>query len=256
MYVYKPASDPETIAQGLREGWIVPAANRGSSPSDFDQQASPATPEVVSCPQTLVGDSEWAEAQSSLFGPTYQVIYADPPWQYGIGGARGGQYGALDYPTMATADICALPVSLLAADDAALFLWFTGSFMVDAVAVCSAWGFRFVRIDKVWAKKTRNGKPHAVVGPWGMSDAEFLLLGVRGSMASTQAERGQYTVVDEAYPGRHSAKPEIFRRQIEARFPNVRRLELFAREAAPNWDIWGNEVSSAPGVAQVLEVAA
>jgi hypothetical protein len=26
--IYKPASDPATIAQGLREGWIVPAANR------------------------------------------------------------------------------------------------------------------------------------------------------------------------------------------------------------------------------------
>jgi hypothetical protein len=86
---YKPASDPATIAQGLREGWIVPAK-----------------------------DSELT--QSNLFGPTYDVIYADPPWQYGSGGARGGQYGALDYPTMATADICALPVSRIAADDAAL----------------------------------------------------------------------------------------------------------------------------------------
>ena len=179
---------------------------------------------------------------NNLFGPTYQVIYADPPWQYGSGGARGGKFGALDYPTMATADICALPVSLIADDDAALFLWFTGSFMAESLTVATAWGFTPIRIDKVWAKKKPSGKPHGVVGPWGMSDAEFLLLAGRGSMCGEQAERGQYTMTEAVYPGRHSAKPEIFRQLIERRFPDARRVELFARQPAPGWDRWGNEV--------------
>lgn len=181
---------------------------------------------------------------NNLFGPTYGVIYADPPWQYRSGGARGGRFGALDYPTMPLGDICALPVAMIAEDNAALFLWFTGSFMAEALAVTSAWGFRFVRIDKVWAKKTCTGKPHGVVGPWGMTDAEFLLLAVRGAMHSSQADGGQYTVTEADYPGRHSAKPHIFRQQIEARFPQARRVELFARSTAPGWDSWGNEINS------------
>lgn len=220
-------------------------------------------------PRSLLGDSGGARTLS-LFGPTYDVIYADPPWQYGSGGARGARYGALDYPTMSTAEICALPVSLIAADDAALFLWFTGSFLMEAPAVATAWGFVPVRIDKVWVKKKtmqwssfgpgaklrNSAKPHGVVGPWGMSDSEFLLLAVRGSMFGNQADTGQYTVVEAPYPGRHSAKPEIFRQQIEARFPNARRLELFARAAAPQWDLWGNEVTSSEQVRSLLgEVA-
>ena len=182
---------------------------------------------------------------SNIFGPTYNVIYADPPWQYGSRGPRSGQFAELDYPTMPTAEICALPVSLLAEDNAALFLWFTGSFMPDALQVIESWGFQFVRVDKVWAKKTAAGRPHAAVGPWGMSDAEFLALAVRGSMHSQQAESNQYVVTETPYPGRHSAKPELFRQQIERRFPSARRLELFARTAPPGWDVWGNEVESA-----------
>ena len=187
--------------------------------------------------------------------PCYDVIYADPPWRYGSRGPRGGKFGALDYPTMAVEEICALPVALVAADNAALFLWFTASFMPEAIEVCRAWGFQFTRIDKVWAKRKPSGKPHAAVGPWGMSDAEFLLLGTRGSMCRHQADRGQYTVVEETYPGRHSAKPTRFRALIEQRFPEARRLELFARATTPGWDAWGNEVEASP-VASILGNAA
>jgi DNA (cytosine-5)-methyltransferase 1 len=172
----------------------------------------------------------------------YDVIYADPPWQYGSRGPRSGQFAELDYETMTTDEIAALPVEQIAARDAALFLWFTGSFMPDALQVCEAWGFRFVRIDKVWAKTTAKGNRHAAVGPWGMSDCEFLLLGTRGRMCSRQAQRNQYVLCEEPYPGKHSEKPGVFRFGIEERFPDAPRLELFARKRVPSWDAWGNEV--------------
>lgn len=176
-----------------------------------------------------------------MSGP-YSVIYQDPPWKYGSGGARGGRFGDLDYPTMTPEEIAALPVSELAAKNCALFMWVTGSFVAEAMAIAAVWGFAFVRVDKVWAKKKSKGGRHGVVGPWGMSDAEFLLLFVRGSMCSGQAARNQWTVYEAEYPGRHSEKPAIFRELIEARFPAARRLEMFARVAAPGWDVWGNEV--------------
>lgn len=174
----------------------------------------------------------------------YDIIYADPPWKYGSRGCRSGRFGKLDYPQMTTPQICALPIEMLAKEDCILFCWFTGSFIEDANRVARAWGFSNLRIDKVWAKKTTGGKPHAVTGPWSMSDAEFILMGTRGKMCSKQVgKRNQYVVTEELYPGKHSKKPDTFRDLITKRFPaDFDRLELFARETSPGWDVWGNEV--------------
>ena len=53
----------------------------------------------------------------------YQIIYADPPWQYN---RKAGQGIAADhYPTMSLQEICDLPVGKLADKDCVLFLWVT-----------------------------------------------------------------------------------------------------------------------------------
>ena len=145
---------------------------------------------------------------------------------------------------MTVEEICALPVAQVAADTAILQLWFTGAFGEQAYQVCRAWGFEPVRIDRVWAKRTKNDKPHAVTGPWGMTDCEFILLGTRGKANSTLlSDRSGYTLKHEQYPGRHSRKPEAFYAEMEQRFAHCQwRLELFAREYRDGWFCWGNEV--------------
>lgn len=173
----------------------------------------------------------------------YSVIYADPPWKYGSKGCRSGQFASLDYNDMTTGDIIKLPVKNIAADDSVLLLWFTGSFVHDAILVCTGWGFNVVRIDTVWNKKTSGGKPHGVPGPWGMSDCEFILLGTRGKACSLQwGKRNMYTGQDVEYPGKHSQKPDHFYELIEKRFKPVPKIELFARQERVGWDCWGNEV--------------
>lgn len=42
----------------------------------------------------------------------------------------------------------------------------------------------------------------------------------------------------------HSRKPDDVRYRIEALYPNCSRIELFARHAKPDWDVWGNQVTS------------
>ncbi|MGL5281059.1 MAG: MT-A70 family methyltransferase [Plesiomonas shigelloides] len=172
----------------------------------------------------------------------YNLITADPAWQYGSGGPRGGRFGKLDYSTMSTDDICALPVSELADKDCALELWFTASFVEDAIKVCKAWGFKVVRIDIVWEKLKESGARHAAVGPWGMSDAEFVLLGTKGKACSMQKVRNQYMIQKGVYTGKHSEKPEEILKLFDTRFGDVPRIELFAREHRDGWDCWGNEV--------------
>ena len=42
----------------------------------------------------------------------------------------------------------------------------------------------------------------------------------------------------------HSRKPEEAREKIVALMGDVPRVELFARQSPPGWDVWGNEVES------------
>jgi N6-adenosine-specific RNA methylase IME4 len=41
----------------------------------------------------------------------------------------------------------------------------------------------------------------------------------------------------------HSRKPEESYHIIERYYPDLPKLELFARHARPGWDAWGNEVA-------------
>lgn len=173
----------------------------------------------------------------------FDVILADPPWQYGSRGARSGKFAELDYPTMTIEEIANLPVSKWAAKDAALFMWVTGSFLEDALTVGKSWGFNFTRVDKTWVKQTSKGGRHGVVGPWGMTDVEYLLLFTRGKICGKQAQRNQFVAQLAEYPGVHSRKPAIFRNMIEQRFhQDVKRLELFSREQVPGWTVIGNAI--------------
>ena len=180
----------------------------------------------------------------------FDVIYADPAWKYGSRGARGGKFGELDYTVTENVDLAKLPVSDIAARDAALFMWATSPFLTDALALGEKWGFRYIRVDKVWSKVHGTGSRHGVVGPWGLTDVEFLLLFARGKMCSRQEVTNQYTMAwPEEYPGKHSAKPDRFRQEIAARFGKVAKVELFAREAHPSWFVWGDE---APGCCDIF----
>lgn len=42
----------------------------------------------------------------------------------------------------------------------------------------------------------------------------------------------------------HSRKPDEARDRIVQLMGDLPRIELFAREKVPGWDVWGNEVES------------
>ena len=77
----------------------------------------------------------------------YGIIYADPPWHYDR--KHGSGVAENHYPTMSIEEICALPVSELAAKDSALFLWATFPQLNEAFRVIDAWGFKYKTL--AWA---------------------------------------------------------------------------------------------------------
>lgn len=77
-------------------------------------------------------------------------------------------------------------------------------------------------------------------------DAEVCLLGVSQGFKARDRVRSHrvHQVIEAPFEG-HSKKPDETRRRIVELLGDVPRLELFARDRAPGWDAWGNEVPPA-----------
>lgn len=84
----------------------------------------------------------------------YGIIYADPPWRYDR--KHGSGVAENHYLTMSIEEICALPVSELAAKDSALFLWATFPQLNEAFRVIDAWGFKYKTLAFLWLKQNRK----------------------------------------------------------------------------------------------------
>jgi len=170
----------------------------------------------------------------------YSVIYADPPWRY----VRNKVQGAAEnhYPTMSIEEIKQLPVEELADKDCALFLWITFPMLREAWGVMDAWGFSFKTAAFVWIKlNPKSDGLFTGLGWWTRANAELCLLAIRGH-PKRQARNVHQVIL--APLERHSKKPDEARRRIEALMGDVPRIELFARQTSPGWDVWGNEVNN------------
>lgn len=160
----------------------------------------------------------------------YSALYGDPPWLYGASSVTGG--ADQHYATMATRDICAMPIREHVTRDAVLFLWATNPLLPDALQVIEAWGFAY-KTNLVWVKdKATSGLAEYVRGKH-----ELLLIATRGSMLP---ETKPVSMIEGAR-GKHSAKPEKVYGLIEAMYPGQRYLELFARGIRKGWVTWGKE---------------
>lgn len=170
----------------------------------------------------------------------YQIIYADPPWRYDQKGLQGA--AEKHYSTMSLEDICKLPVGSISAKDSILFLWATFPQLPAALRVISAWGFKYKTVAFLWLKKNRKADSwFSGLGFWTRGNAEVCLLATRGHPKRQSSKIHQFIISPiEA----HSKKPDIVRDKIVELAGDVPRIELFARQTTPGWDVWGNEVTS------------
>ena len=180
----------------------------------------------------------------------YQIIYADPPWFYNKrnlfnkdGKRNNFAWGATNhYPVMKTEDICNLPVKEIADYNCVLFLWATFPRLQDAMQVIEAWGFKYITVAFVWVKTTKDGRIRMDgLGNYTMSNCEICLIGKKGKI-SRQSTGIKQIILHQKM--KHSQKPIEARYRIVKLMGNVPRIELFAREKTPGWDVWGNEVES------------
>lgn len=193
----------------------------------------------------------------------YSLIYADPPWSYGNKASNGA---ATDhYDTMSLIDLKRLPVWEIAAENAVLAMWYTGTHNREAIELAEAWGFT-IRTMKgfTWVKLNALAENHinkAIEagelcdfydflellnqqtrmngGNHTRANTEDVLIATRGK-GLERMDAGVKQVIYSPL-GEHSAKPMEARHRLERLYGPVPRIELFSRSAAAGWDCWGNQ---------------
>ncbi len=181
--------------------------------------------------------TSWPFGDLRMFG--YEIIYADPPWDFVGGGDRNARK---HYETMTPAEIAALPVGQLARGDCLLYMWVTDPFIAAAIDVLRAWGFRYVSVGFHWAKRTKldNGW-HFGTGYGTRANVETCLLAANGTLGLALDRSVRRLIVEPVRE--HSRKPDRVRDDIVRLWGDRPRCELFARTSAPGWESWGLEAS-------------
>lgn len=168
----------------------------------------------------------------------YNIIYADPPWQYDRKGVQG--FAEKVYHTIPVDEICSLPVADIAADDALLFLWATFPKLPEALKAIESWGFKYKSVVFLRLKQNKSGKGWFYgLGFWTRGNAEICLLATKGHPKRQSKKVHQFIISPLR---KHSQKPDITRDKIIELAGNLPKIEPFARQKIGGWDTWGNEV--------------
>lgn len=199
----------------------------------------------------LVVHNQLPEFYPPLPSKKYDIIYADPPWDYGgkmqfdkssiksenIGWTRDIFISSANfkYPTVKTEKLKQIPVADISADNCLLFLWSTNPHLSQAIQLGEAWGFEYKTVAFVWDKMTHNP------GQYTLSNCELCLLFKKGKIPRPRGARNIQQLIHS--PRReHSRKPDEVREAIVKMFPSQSRIELFARNPYQNWDVWGLDI--------------
>lgn len=173
----------------------------------------------------------------------YNIIYADPPWNYSSDPkSKRGIWGLAHhrYETMDIEDLKKIPIQNITDDNCILFMWATFPNLQQALDLIKAWGFEFKTVAFVWEKldKTNNTPKKYGLGWYTRSNCEIVMLARKGKFNRKSAAVQQ---IVKSTISKHSEKPNEVRNRIIKLCGNIPRIELFARTKIHGWDTWGND---------------
>lgn len=110
--------------------------------------------------------NELPEFYPDLPNQKFDIIYADPPWDYGgkmqfdkssiktqnKDWKRGIFISAANfkYPTVKTKDLMKIPLGKICSDNCLLFMWVTNPHLAQGIQLGEAWGFEYRTVAFVW----------------------------------------------------------------------------------------------------------
>ena len=173
---------------------------------------------------------------------TYEIVYADPPWDYNGQSQHSGSAGvetggaATHYPTMTVQQMIDR-ISVPSADNCLLYMWTSSPHLPQAIQLGNGWGFDYATVAFVWHKGKTNP------GFYTMSQCELCLVFKKGKIPSPRGSRNQRQFLEETRQ-QHSRKPDEIRKRIERMHPQQTKYEMFARQVTPGWDCEGNQTNT------------
>lgn len=172
----------------------------------------------------------------------YDLIYADPPWKQMKGGKKNVRPKSsgeqLDYPVCSLEEITEHLKTIInhTGENSILFLWTIDKYLFEAQQIAESLGYK-LHARMIWNKVT--GIPAAFTVRYGH---EYLLYMYKGKLTPVlKEERGKIHTVFTEQVKKHSQKPEAAYRIIERLYPDLKKIEMYARNQRDGWDCWGNE---------------
>lgn len=174
----------------------------------------------------------------------YNIIYADPPWEYGnkvfrkFRANKNAGSALYHYDTMKLDDIMNIPVNDIADENCILFMWATFPNLPQALEVIKVWGFEYKTLGFSWIKKNKDQGYFFGIGHYTKSNCEVCLIAVKGKpkIISNKVSSVHVSTIEK-----HSKKPDAIREKIVQLCGDLPRIELFARTKIHGWDTWGND---------------
>lgn len=173
----------------------------------------------------------------------YDLVYADPPWKQSKGGKKNVRPNSSGKPL--PYEVCSLKeikehlqeICSKTNDNSILFLWTIDKYLFEAQKIAEDLGYK-LHARMIWNKVT--GIPAAFTIRYGH---EYLLYMYKGKLIPVSKEqRGKIHSVFTEKVTKHSKKPEIAYEIIEKLYPDLKKIEMYARNKRENWDCWGNEI--------------
>lgn len=146
----------------------------------------------------------------------------------------------LDYPTCSLDEIKEhlRLATESTTENSILFLWTIDKYLFEAQQIAESLGYK-LHARMIWDKVT--GIPAAFTVRYGH---EYLLYMYKGKLTPVaKDERGKIHTVFRERVTKHSKKPDIAYEIIERLYPDLKKLEMYARETRDGWDSFGNEVA-------------
>lgn len=165
----------------------------------------------------------------------FPIILADPPWEYEHSYTDSRRVDN-QYPTMSLEQLKEMDIESISCEDCLLFLWVVNPKVEEAIELINAWGFIY-RTNFVWIKDKIG------MGVYGRQRHELLFIARKGNIPVPMPEDRPDSVI-EAPRTEHSKKPEQAYEYIERMYPDLPKLEMFARTKRAGWFAWGNEVEA------------
>src|SRR3990167_5965392 len=168
------------VSHGTLNKWeeLVEAEERG------DKKATEVLDEIEENTTTDRKYKKWRKEERENKRPElptglYEIILADPAWEFRDKGADGNADS--QYETMPLEEIKQLVSKMNISKDSACFLWVPTVLIQEGLDVLKSWGFKYHNL-MVWDKQFGG------LGSWFKNEVEILLFGTKGDI-KTPVER-------------------------------------------------------------------